>query len=82
MALTNGNGNDYIELEPITKQNDETVMKDFGGANSGSLLTTPKPRRSAVTKKLQFTTPEFSVTPIPTSSGNSRLLPSRRRSVE
>lgn len=37
--------------------------------------STPKPKRANV----KFSTPEFSVTPIPTISGNSRLLPSRRR---
>lgn len=75
MALQNNNGNDCIELEPLTKQNDAAGVK----APAGALCTTPKPKRAAVTKKLQFTTPEFSVTPIPTVSGNSRLLPSRRR---
>ncbi|KAJ6647706.1 hypothetical protein Bhyg_02929, partial [Pseudolycoriella hygida] len=39
----------------------------------GALCTTPKPKRANV-KKLQFSTPEIS-----TISGNSRLLPSRRR---
>lgn len=69
MALSSNNRNDNIEMEPLT-------TKQIPGA----LCTTPKPKRANV-KKLQFSTPEFSVTPIPTISGNSRLLPSRRRYI-
>lgn len=68
MALSSNNRNDNIEMEPLTEKQ-----------VPGALCTTPKPKR-ANTKKLQFSTPEFSVsTPISTISGNSRLLPSRRR---
>lgn len=66
MALSSNTRNDTIEMEPLTKQ------------VPGALCTTPKPKR-ANAKKLQFSTPEFSVTQISTISGNSRLLPSRRR---
>lgn len=66
MALSSNNRNDNIEMEPLT-------TKQIPGA-----LSTPKPKR-ANAKKLQFSTPEFSVTQISTISGNSRLLPSRRR---
>lgn len=74
MALSNGNDN--IELEPLTKQQNDGAESITGTGGSGA---TPKPKRAAVTKKLQFSTPEFSVTPIPTVSVNSRLMPSRRR---
>lgn len=68
MALSSNTRNDNIEMEPLT------TTKQIPGA----LCTTPKPKR-ANAKKLQFSTPEFSVTPISTISGNSRLMPSRRR---
>lgn len=51
-----------------------TVSSSFAGGG------TPKPKRAAVTKKLQFSTPEYSVTPIPAVSVVvSRLTPSRKR---
>lgn len=92
MALSNGN--DGIELESLSRTRELSRTRDgsvggtataaLGGSEGasgggGSLCTTPKPKRAAVTKKLQFTTPEFSVTPIPTVSGSHRLTPSRRR---
>lgn len=91
MALSNGNV-DGIELESLSRRESRrdgslvagvaTVLGSSEGASAGgggSLCTTPKPKRAAVTKKLQFTTPEFSVTPIPTASSSHRLTPSRRR---
>lgn len=86
-------GLDGIELEALTRQqlqlNDGTgsLAGAVGGAGASSLAGgsggggTPKPKRAAVTKKLQFSTPEFSVTPIPAVSvaGGSRLMPSRKR---
>lgn len=69
MALSSNIRNDNIEMEPLT-------TKQIPGA----LCTTPRPKRPNA-KKLQFSTPEFSVTPISTISGNPRLLPSRRRYV-
>lgn len=58
-----------IELEPLNKQ------------NPGGLLSTPKMKRGGTSKKIQFTTPEFSVTPISAlpGSNNRMLLPNRRR---
>lgn len=85
MALSNGN--DGIELDSLSRRESRrdgslvggTVLGSEGASGGGSLCTTPKPKRAAVTKKLQFTTPEFSVTPIPTVSTSHRLTPSRRR---
>lgn len=83
MALSSNNGNDSIELEPLTKQQNDGY--EGGSGASGSVAgscSTPKPKRTAITKKLQFSTPEFSVTPISTTAAvTSRLLPSRRRFV-
>lgn len=48
----------------------------------GTTTTTPILKRNTggSSKKLQFTTPEFSVTPIATIPGiNTRLMPSRKR---
>lgn len=48
----------------------------IGGSGGG----TPKPKRAAVTKKLQFSTPEYSETSIPAVPVVvSRLTPSRKR---
>lgn len=61
--------NDLIELSMLRKRLDTTT-------------TTPilKRKTGGSSKKLQFTTPEFSVTPIATIPGiNTRLMPSRKR---
>lgn len=61
--------NDLIELSIIKK-------------NPAEVTTTPilKRKGGGSSKRLQFTTPEFSVTPIASASGvNKRLIPSRRR---
>lgn len=70
MALSSNNCDDGIEMEPLTKQQTST----------GAMAKQKKP---ATTKKLQFSTPEFSITPIPIStfSTNNRLVPSRRRYI-
>lgn len=86
MAVANNGNNgslDGIELEALGIG---SISGAAGGAGTSSLAGgsggggTPKPKRAAVTKKLQFSTPEFSVTPIPAVSvvGN-RLMPSRKR---
>lgn len=77
-GATNGIGRigtaiaDDIELE--------TLAKPFPTALA---TTTPilKRKSGGGSKRLQFSTPEFSVTPIATIPGinNNRLLPSRRR---
>lgn len=62
--------NDLIELNILQKKPGQSsmatpILKRKGGGSS---------------KKLQFSTPEFSVTPIATVPGvNTRLIPSRRR---
>lgn len=61
---------DLIELNMLHKRLDTTIT------------TTPilKRKTGGSSKKLQFTTPEFSVTPIATIPGiNTRLVPSRKR---
>lgn len=79
MAHSNGK-NDNFELEPLNKNDaNDGGESNFGGSTCGGVGTTPKRKRAAATKKIQFTTPEFSVTPIPTVAVNNRLLPSRRR---
>lgn len=69
MAASVVSTNDLIELDIMKKNTaDETttpILKRKGGGSS---------------KKLQFTTPEFSVTPIATDPTiNLRLIPSRKR---
>lgn len=80
MALNNAN-NDNIELEWLTKNNQNDGIESNCGGSTGGGGTTPKTKRAVATKKIQFSTPEFSVTPIPTVAVNNRLLPSRRRYI-
>lgn len=72
MALSSNLGPEGIELLPINKQ----------PVQQNSCLTlTPKMKRANVGKKLQFSTPECSVTPISALPGSSNrvLIPSRKR---
>lgn len=75
MAISaNAGGADTIELEPLNKP------------IPGGLAMTPilKRKSGGGSKKLQFSEPEFSVTPIaslPTMNNSARLRPSRRRFV-
>lgn len=67
--------NDLIELNILQK-------KPVATANATATTTTPilKRKGGGSSKRLQFTTPEFSVNPIATGPGiNTRLIPSRRR---
>lgn len=73
MALSSNLGPEGIELLPINKQQP---------VHQNSCLTlTPKMKRANVGKKLQFSTPECSVTPISALPGGSNrvLAPSRKR---
>lgn len=67
-AATSSSTNDLIELNIIQKK-------------PATATTTPilKRKGAGSSKRLQFTTPEFSVTPIATDRVNTRLIPSRRR---
>lgn len=75
MAISStAGGADTIELEPLNKP------------IPGGLAMTPilKRKSGGGSKKLQFSEPEFSVSPIatiPDISGSFRLRPSRRRFV-
>uniref|UniRef100_A0A1B0CP20 SCP domain-containing protein n=2 Tax=Lutzomyia longipalpis TaxID=7200 RepID=A0A1B0CP20_LUTLO len=55
-----------IEMVPLNKQNSQTSMSS-------------KQSKRPPTKKLQFSTPECSVTPISAIPGNRMLLPGRKR---
>lgn len=74
MALSTNYSPDGIELLPINKQQQQPVQQ------SSCLTLTPKMKRN-VGKKLQFSTPECSVTPISALPGSSGrvLVPSRKR---
>lgn len=80
MALNANVNLDAIELLPIKKQSSQNNLLSN---NAGVLLTsTPKMKRAnASTKKLQFSTPEFSVTPIAALPGSSNrvMIPNRKR---
>lgn len=70
MAASVASTNDLIELNIMKKDTADVVT------------TTPILKRKGgnSSKKLQFTTPEFSVTPIATEPGvKSCLIPSRKR---
>lgn len=76
MALSSNHVPDGIELLPINKQQSQPLLQ------SSCLTLTPKMKRAnTVGKKLQFSTPECSVTPISALPGSSGrvLIPSRKR---
>lgn len=75
MALSSNNSPDGIELLPINKQQQQPIQQ------SSCLTLTPKMKRANVGKKLQFSTPECSVTQISACPGSSNriLVPSRKR---
>lgn len=69
-AAISDSATDLIELNMLQKRLDTTT----------STTTILKRKTGGSSKKLQFTTPEFSVTPIATIPGiNTRLMPSRKR---
>ncbi|XP_031630473.1 protein PRY1-like isoform X2 [Contarinia nasturtii] len=71
--------NDLIELSILQKKAPGTAV---AAAAAVTTTTTPilKRKGGGGSKRLQFSTPEFSVTPIATVPGiNTRLIPSRRR---
>lgn len=78
---------DLIELNMLQKRvgtpsSSGAVVAMATAAATTTSTTTPilKRKTGGGSKKLQFTTPEFSVTPIATIPGiNTRLIPSRKR---
>lgn len=75
MALSSNSGPEGIELLPLNKQQQQPLQQN------SCLTLTPKMKRANVGKKLQFSTPECSVTPISALPGSSNrvLVPSRKR---
>lgn len=69
-----GGNSDNIELETLNKPLP-------GGLTTSTTTPILKRKSGGGSKRLQFTTPEYSVTPIASIPGinNNRLLPSRRR---
>lgn len=68
----------------ITDSTTDLIELNMLQKRLGAATTTPilKRKTGSSSKKLQFTTPEFSVTPIATIPGiNTRLIPSRKRYI-
>lgn len=79
MALNSNISADAIELLPINKH---ASQNNLGINNAAASTSTPKMKRAnASIKKLQFSTPEFSVTPIAALPGSSNrvMIPNRKR---